>query len=641
MRPMGGNVPFLLAYGHAVGLLLLVLVVAAGAGWGPKLRAKLKRIPLEPSTPRTRIKHALVTTVVALVVSSGFGWLGLWLATKSPTLGLRWTGVFGASVTPFRGKALDAAQELLAMELVSAFPEDDVSQFYRTPLGLGDREAARYVALSRLRNDCEKSPDQLVSFAVTRADLSERAAERSLECKRPLDLSRLAEARFWEGDFSSASSLFDRAKIVWGETDKEQMYAQNLVIMRGKKEIFTHWLAGRFDAAGRSIDRLPKYHADRFACVRHVMAVIANEPDALAKLRENSRKCPVHLANLDPARRKELLGSNQQEHDNYLYQSWAMDLEPLLSRGVTFKQASLGSSPAQIEAPHELLSFPTGARRLDAAIVKELLARVEADKNPTPARRLVRARLAASAATTESLFAEHAVARRFAKLVRGDFGALVALPIDDKAEDGVSSYHKDRLELESRYAGILEAAIELRAGNVEAAERVLNEIPALKHDEKTSGLVESEVARMRASAELVRAFTQLWRGKTEDLRNFANSEACKALSGCFIVRGDVEKLAAATRGEVAFCEETACLVGSRRADTRERLIARLDDFAGIAAVSDEPLGRLYRIGQARALAQAVGEPERIARFDRWFRVAAPIALDPRLAVARKNLEHIN
>lgn len=591
---------------------------------------------------RTRVRYALVTTVALLALSSAFGASGIWLATKSPTFGLRWTGVLAAACTPLRWKALAAAQDLLALELLRVFPEDDkTSQYYRTPLGLGDREAARYVELSRLRNDCDKSPDTLASFSVSRADLSERAAERSLECQRPLDLSRMAEARFWESDFSMASTLFDRAKIVWGETDKEQMYAQNLVIMRGKKEIFTHWLAGRFDAAGRTIDRLPKNHASRFECVRHVMSVVANEPDALSRLREKQKACPVHLANLDPSKRKELLASNTREHDLYLYQSWAMDFEPLLLPNVTFRDVALVSSTAQIEAPHEILSFPTGARRLDPAIVAELLARVEGDKNLTPPRRLLRARLAASVATAESLFAEHSSAQRLVKIVRDDFAALLEIPAQDTGDGGISSYQHDRLELESRYAGVLQAAIELRAGNVDRAESVSNAIPTLSYDAKKSGLLESEVARVRASAELLRAFIQLWRGKAQDLRAFAGSESCSALSGCFIVRGDVEELSAATRGEVAFCEETTCLVGARRPEARERLIARLDDLAGIAAVSDEPLTRLYRIGQARSLAQALGDAERRARFDRWFLGVRPIALDPRLAVARKNLEHIN
>jgi hypothetical protein len=640
---MAGNIPFLLRYGHVLGALCLLSIVGAAVVWGPQLRARIARATLDAApTPRTRIKYAVGAVLFCLAVSSAFGWFGVWLATKSPTLGLRWTGVLGAGVTPLRSKALDAAQDLLGLELVGVFPEDNGSQFYREPLGLGDREATRYVELSRLRKDCEKSPDTLASFAVSHGDITERAAERSLECQRPLDLSRMAEARFWEGDFPTASSLFDRGKIVWGQTDKDQPYSQNLVILRGKKEIFTHWLAGRFDRAGSTIDRLPKEHAPRFECVRRVMSVIANEPDAMVKLREKTSQCPVHLASFSPANRKQLLASNEREHDQYLYQSWAMDLEPLLSPGVSFGKVALGSSTARLEAPHELLSFPSGARRLDPAIVLELLEKVEGDKSPTPSRRLIRARLAAIAATMESLLAEHARARRLAQLARSDLTALVEMsPEDGERAAGPSSYQHEQLQLESRYAGILEAAIELRSGNVDRAASVSAAIPALALDKKAGGLLDSEVARLSASSELVRAFIQLSRGKPQDLLTFVSSTACAALSGCFIVKGDVERLTAAARGEVAFCEETACLVAARRPEAHKALTARVDDIAGMAAVSDEPLGRLYRIGQARTLAQAIGDTERKARFDRWYGVTRPIALDPRLAVARKNLELIN
>jgi hypothetical protein len=623
--------------------VLLLALVAGAATWGPRVRARLTRKTDDTSPrPSTRVKYALFTAIVCMALSTGFGWLGVRLATQSPTFGLRWTGVLGASMTPLRASALEAAQKLLELELVRVFPEDNVIQYYRAPVGRGAPEAARYAELSRLRRECEKSPETLSAIAIVHSDVTEVAAERSLECQRPLDLSRMAEARFWEGDLTSASSLFDRAKVVWGETDKDQPFAQNLVIMRSKKEIFTHWLAGRFDRAGSAIDRLPEEHRTRFECTRRVMAVVANEPDALAKLEEKSEKCPIHLASVAPSQRKRLLSANEKEHDHYLYQSWAMALDPVLAPDTTYGEASKVSSPTRLEAPHEILSFPTSARRLDPAIVFELLAKVETDESPTPPRRLIRARLAVSAAITESLLGEHVASRRLVKLARTDFSALTALPSgtgDSPVEP--SSYQREQLELESRYAAILDAAVELRAGNVERAGSVVTAIPPLVVDPKKSALLDSEVGRLAASAELVKAFVQLARGSEDDLRKFVSSEACALLSGCFIVKNDLDDLRAAARGVVASCEETECLIAARRPGTRDALVARIDDIAGMAAVSDEPLARLYRIGQVRALAHAIGETERAARFDRWYQATRPVALDPRLAVARRNLESIN
>lgn len=629
------------------------------AGDAVKVRGRVKRAgkvtvlrdaelvyagPIEPvATPGARLRLALFASLGLVVFATALGYGGVWLGAKSPTFHLRWTGVLAASMTPLRARALAAAEEILALELVAAMPEVvQASQYYRTRAGVGGDQAARYVALARLRGDCEHATDRLASFAVLHADLSEASAKLSLECQRPLDVVKVAEARFWESDFSSASALFDQARVVWGETDKEEIHAQNLIIYRTKREVFAHWLAGRFDSAGRTLDRL-KNGARRPAleCVRRSFAVVANEPDALARLREREKECPVHLASIDPSKRRALLAANEQiAHREYLYQSWAMELEPLLEPGVTFRRAHEGSSVARLETPHELLSFPHGTRDLDPAIVFHLLAPLERDSTPSPARRLLRARLAAIGAAFESLLGEHAGARRLTRSAKTDLAALVALPIADH-DSGPSRYAHGRLEIELRYAWLLEIGVELQAGDVAAAARLAASVPELVANEKENSLDEGDLRGLAASTELVRSFVEVWQGKPERLTRFAGSELCQALSGCFIVIGDREELAKAARGDAGQCEENACLVAARHPAARTALVAQVDEMAGLAAVTDNPLDRLYRLGQARRLAQAIGDAERIARLDRWLGAVRPLALDPRLSVARKTLEHVN
>jgi hypothetical protein len=225
------------------------------------------------------------------------------------------------------------------------------------------------------------------------------------------------------------------------------------------------------------------------------------------------------------------------------------------------------------------------------------------------------------------------------RLARSDYAALVALaPADDGSSP--SSYEHGRLELELRYAGVLEVAVELQAGDVAQAARVSTAIPELVVSKDQKSWLESDLDDLAASTEAVRAYLELWHGKPERLQRFVQSKLCEELSGCFILRGNAEGLAKAARGNAEGCQENACLVAARHPGAREALVRRVDDLAGMAAVTDNPLDRVYRLGEARRLAQAIRDPERTARLERWLAAVRPLALDPRLAIPRRTLEHV-